>query len=130
LAAGEAAVSIRRAPQIEHEGMSISLIPSNPKASGIVVDARNGFPIVSLVLGKSTPLEVVWRDEESGIAEVRAICDAVIKGRFQEDLMLAGSEATKSVGTIEVGGQKRVFRYYGQFYPLKKKRIHISYSPY
>jgi len=52
LPSGRASFDLKMAPQIQHDGVSISLVPANRTAAPIVVDARNGFPVVSLVLGK------------------------------------------------------------------------------
>jgi hypothetical protein len=131
LTSERASVSIRRAPQIQHEGVSVSLTPTSSTAAPIVADARNGFSIVSLVAGRSTLIEVVQGDGKPVLDEVRSICRAIVDGYFQEDMTLVGSEITKCVGTIDVEGQKRVFRYFGRVFPFrKKKRMQIAYSPY
>jgi hypothetical protein len=128
---GKASINIKRAPQIQHEGVSISLVPASPTAASIVADARNGFPIISLVLGKSTLVEVLPDGKKPQLDEVHAICDAVIQGRFQEDLTLVGTEITKCVGRIDIDGREQIFRYFGRIFPFKKnERRHISYAPY
>jgi hypothetical protein len=128
---GGATIDVRRAPQIQHDGVSIALIPSNKNASPIVADAKNGLSVVSLVLGKSTVLEVVQRNEAAALEDVRKICSAVIDGKFQEDLTCVGSEIIKCIGRIEIDGKIHVSTYRGRFFPFRRKqRRHVSYAPY
>ena len=128
---GKASVHIKRPPQIQREGVSISMIPANPAAAQIVADAAPGWPIISLVLGRSTFVEVLPERNMTRIEQVREMCDAVIQGRFEEDLTLVGSEVVKCVGTIEIQGKRRVFRYFGKYFLFKKKqKQHLAYSPY
>jgi len=76
-------------------------------------------------------VEVLPDSTQSQLEQVRAICEAVIGGKFQEDMTLVGPEVTKCIGKIAMGGKLRVFRYFGRLFPLKKKqRKQISYSPY
>ncbi len=131
LPVGRASLKIKHAPQIQHEGVSISLTPVTNSAAPIVADARDGWSIISLVFGRSTLVEVLPGDKLTQLDEVRAMCEAVIQGRFEEDLWLVGSEVTKCIGRIEIDGEGRVFRYFGRSFPFKKKeRSNIKYSPY
>ena len=131
LPTGTVSLDVKRAPQILHEGVSVSLVPGNPVAATIVADARNGFSIVSLVLGKSTPVEVLPGGRRAQLDEIRTICQAVIEGKFQEDITFVGTEITKCVGKLDIDGHEQVFRYFGRVFPLKKKQqIHVSYSAY
>jgi hypothetical protein len=128
---GGATIDVRRAPQIQHEGVSIALIPSNQNASPIVADATNRSPVISLVLGKSTLIEVVQRNETARSEEVRKICEAVIGGRFQEDLTCVGSEIMKCIGRIEIDGKIHVSTYRGRLFPFRRtQQRHMSYAPY
>ena len=129
--AGSVDLHIKRAPEIQHDGVSVWLTPTNPEAAEVVADAKTGDSIVSMSLGKGTLIEVLPRKNATILDEVREISEAAIEGRFEEDLWLVGSEVTKCVGRIEIGGKRHVFRYFGGLYPFRKKeKKHIQYSPY
>lgn len=65
------------------------------------------------------------------IPDVRHICEAIIEGKFEEETWSVGSVITKCVGKIELDGKVHTLRYYGGFYPFRKKeRKQIKYAPY
>ena len=131
LPSGRATLVVKRAPQIEHCGVSVWLTPAEPQAAEIVADAVNGNSTISLSLGRHTPVELETKGNSKVIRELKEICQAIIDGKFSEDLWLVGTEVTKSVGTIEIGGRRQVFRYFGRFFPLRTKvREHVHYLPY
>jgi hypothetical protein len=131
LPAGCATLRVKRAPEIEHDGVSIWLTPSNPQAAEIVADAKNGDSTVSVCVGQRTPIEVLPTRNHTIVDDVREICQAVIDGKLQEELWLVGNDVIKCIAKIELGGKVHVFRYYDGLYPFsKKERKLIHYSPY
>ena len=131
LPVGCAELSIKRRPEIEHDGVSIWLRPSNPQAAQIVVDAENGDSTVCIALGVRTPSEVLPCRSQTVLDQVKDVCQAVFDGKFEEELWVVGSEVTKCVARIEYGGRTHVYRYYDGLFPFRKKeRKVIRYSPY
>jgi hypothetical protein len=129
--AGCVDLRIKRAPEIRHGGVSVWLTPSELNAAQIVADAENGKSTLTVSLGRCTPIEVLPRRGRAMMDDVRELCDAVFHGKFEEDLWLVGPEVSKCIGRIAYGGRVHTFRYYGGFFPFRRKeRKHIQYSPY
>ena len=114
-------------------GTQIELIPAVPGAARILAVAT-GRGVVYLTFGRATPFEAqVERGTSPStlIEGIKPICKAVIEGKFQEDLWLAGPRAFKSIGKLNIGGKVVTIRYRGSFHPFNKtKKEHVNYVPF
>ena len=131
----EGSVSLEIKPNSEPvlRGTRIELIPAVSSAARISAVALNRG-VVYLTFGRATSLEV---EVEHGcspgtlIEDIRPLCEAVIRGNFEEDVWLEGSRAFKSIGRVNLGGKVITIRYRGSFHPFERtNKEHIEYSPF
>jgi hypothetical protein len=132
LPTNSASVLVKRKPDINHDGVSVWIVPSNPESATISVDAEDGDPLVGVVVGAGVHIEVEFKAGR-GEDEVRKILQAVLHGRLQETVWLVGSEVAKSVGVIDIDGVRKSYRYLGRLHPFRKKlreeHKYAKYSP-
>lgn len=118
------------------EGVDIiELVPSSPQAARITARVDEGHA-VTLSIGEGAVYEI----PERGIRytslpctdEIKAICSAVINGRFEETLSLKRSDIVQAVGKLDVAG-KTVASHWRQLFTnpfVRKEKRHIQYQPY
>lgn len=126
-----ATLRIEHTSEAKRKLVTVRLTPNDSACAQIVVHVQEGCPNVYLWAGRHTPFEMMIGYEDKTIPDVRKICTAIIDGKFEEEFWSAGSEITKCIGNIELDGKVRTMRYYGGFYPFRKKeRKRIKYAPY
>jgi hypothetical protein len=113
----------------------VYLIPTNSAAAPI--KARGGGELrYEIVAGKGSVFEVMpgsrhYTNCETAADEVRAICNAIFAGKFEEAIWTVGGKAAKIRGKIELNGKLFTVRVVCGFYPLwLKKKTLIRYAPY
>jgi hypothetical protein len=114
------------------DGIEIRIVPANKRSAEVVAWAKNGLPPVTLWLGRSTPAELYPSRRESILARVVELVQAVINGRFKEDLWLVDDTVVRCQSQIELRGRWRTRRYFSGTSAIlaSKTRIAISYEPY
>lgn len=105
----------------------VRMNPANPRAAPLDVTIEEGCPNFYVWAGERIPLEMMCNSLE----ELRDICNAVAEGKVRENLWYVGNEVVKSIGEIELGGGSRTMRYYGSWFPFRRKETkQIKYEPY
>jgi hypothetical protein len=113
-------------------GTRLELIPTSPTAAKIFALVLNRC-VVYVTFGSATPFEAQIEDGNisGAISEIKALCEAVIEGKFEEDIWFAGPQIFKSVGRIDVGKRTNIIHYRGSFHPFERTRKkNIKYSSY
>jgi hypothetical protein len=129
-------VSLRVQPNQEPtlKGTRLELTPTLSTAAKIVAVALDRG-VVYLTFGRATPFELQTENGSPGgpppLAQIKALCSAVMQGKFEEKLWLVDSQVFKCTGKIALGDKVVTIHYRGSFHPFgKTKKEHIKYSPY
>jgi hypothetical protein len=116
-------------------GFAIEVIPANPAAAKIGI--RTDGDWIDLGIGQGTVLEIGPKGQQytelSAIDELRAICDAVVAGRFREDLWIRNGNVLKTNAQIVVADRviKLRYRLLWNIDPFHRTfRKHVQYAPY
>jgi len=130
LPTGSARLDRRCGPQ--SGGTVLTLTPADPRCAVLEVHSQNGVRTITIWAGRSTPIEVLPARTAPSVVDVREVCEAVLTGKFEEELTLTGDSVSKCVGRIEYGGRTHVYHYFGGvFRPFRKKqRLTVKYRSY
>jgi hypothetical protein len=121
----------------EHTGSDVVALiePVNPRAAKI--DARLELDFgVYLQLGRASPFEIPfwggYYTHDPWWRELDAFCTAVMKGKFQEELMMVGGKITRSDHELILPGGKKIKERWRKLFPFWGKRVCITmhYEPY
>jgi hypothetical protein len=105
------------------EDLTIGFTPSNPRAAPVKVHAEIGGDAIYVVAGEDTNVEITLPesdaesrpDLEKAVREARALCEAVVLGRFRERLWTKHDAVVRSEGSfdLEEGRVEIVSRHLG-----------------
>jgi hypothetical protein len=128
---GAATLTIR--PSIDPAGgIDVLVVPTNPRSA----------PINTHILGETAYMRIgqsslseILIGPKATTAEatdtIRQMSEAVIDGRFSEDLWFDRGRVVKAIGTMKLSGRKGRLRYQKLFNPLTSKaKQHFDYAPY
>ncbi len=113
-------------------GEDINVSPLNPLSAPIYVHVIG--QLAYLCFGKNSRSELFANSptgENSALNVLRQMSDAVIHGRFVEEVWLIEGKIVKSVGILKLGEKTSKLRYWGVFNPFRaREKQHYDYQPY
>jgi hypothetical protein len=113
-------------------GEDINVTPLNPLSAPIYVHVIGQYAY--LCFGKNSRSELLAdspRSEIAALNTLRRMADAVIHGRFVEELWLIEGKIVKSLGIFKLGDKTGKLRYWGVFNPFRaREKQRFNYQPY
>jgi hypothetical protein len=121
----------------EHVALDVRLTPSHPYAAPLALELDAGHTTVFMAFGEDSRHEIAvsgWRSTKqiSWDLEVRAICDAVVRGRLTEHLWFRDGAVLRSEATIDLLGEQLIVRHVSASRGAAKggDRVTQCYAPY
>ncbi len=129
----EAALLTRQRSSDPVGGEDIELTPTNIDSARIVFHPMGD--IIYAALGRNTSMEFFVNSKEQekqALCELQKISQAVVEGKFSEDVWTIDHKRVKSVGMLEIDGKaQKIGGSVNLFNPFRRKqKQHFDYSPY
>jgi hypothetical protein len=133
LPSGTAALEVHSHRERGVKGARLEIRPSLHAAARIAVLVLD-TGAVFLTLGRATSFEFQLDQgppHDQSLEEIEALCKAIIGGKLEENLWLAGSEVFRCSGKIALPSGNRTTHYRGSFHPFERvRRKQVKYLPY
>lgn len=107
------------------------ITPNNLKAANMAINVLDNWNGINLWIGKFIIIEF-FPQEKDMIGDFKKFCQAVIQGRVVEELWYKDSKIIKSIGIIDIDGEKFKMHHslaFHNFFRKSECKI-IQYEPY